>query len=79
MRRIASVLAIAACAGLAASACSLQFDANGDVRYYPSEGWNLPGAFDFNPKGPVSDRTGFPQIVDIPGAKAQYLPHDEYP
>src|ERR1700682_1140684 len=62
----------------AASACTFQFDSASDVKYYRSDGWQLPGVSDFNSSAPVRYPGQYPG-ANIPGARAVVLPHKEDP
>ena len=58
------------------SPCTFQFDPAAHVKYYRSEGWQLPGLADVN-----SSATGryvgfYPQVTNIPGARALALPSE---
>src|SRR5215831_12009778 len=59
-------------------ACDFQYDPASVPTYYRAEGWSLPGVKDF--KSQATPRTSaVPRLIQIPGAVAQLLLHDEDP
>jgi len=77
MNRIV-LLTVAAIIPCVTHACTFQFDPAANVKYYRSEGWNLPGIADFNFSAPVRYLGQYP-TASIPAARAIPLPHAEYP
>jgi len=78
MLRLSLLVAWLVLAPMAAQGCDFRYDPASTATYYRASGWILPGTTDFNIKTKPS-LDGGPELKNIPGVRAELLPHDEEP